>query len=399
MTTSSIDSVEVELYDPLFHTPQEDVYEIYALLRDEYPVYHCGRRDVWCISRHEDVQRAARDAATFANSPGVDIDAPNYMGPGNFLDGDPPRHDVLRNVVRRSFTPKAIGELEGEVERRVADMLTEISGRERIDLAYDYAWQLPIWVICRLLGVPESDDARVQETLLRVFVREPGESDVPTGAEVALADLQDYLRGLIEFKRRSSDGRLLSHLVEEATSGVLVQEEVVGMATLFFIAGSETTFALIANALNLLAHDPSAAEQMRHAQDPAVANRIIDEVLRCESPVQYLARTVNAETTIRGTTIPQGSRAVLIWAAANRDAERWENAERFDVGREPRRSVAFGEGIHFCLGAHLARLEARVAVPAFLRAYPNYEIVEGKRLQSHIVRGWERLITDLRPTA
>lgn len=380
-----------ELYDPLFHTPQENVYEIYSILRQDHPVYYSTRRAVWCITRYTDVQAAGRDWKTFGTAPGVDIDAPNYMGPGNFIDTNPPRHDVLRNVVRPFFTPKAIAALEDVVARRVDTIIRNLKERERADLAHDFAWQLPIWVISRLLGVPEEDDENIQRTLLEIFHREPGQVSVPAAAQTAMATLHDYVHELAEHKRKDPDEKILSRIVAGEAADAPSPEETIGMATGLYIAGSETTFALLGNSLNLLADYPETLEVLRRDPRRETIDAFIEEALRFESPVQYLARTARAPSTLHGQDIAEGERLVLIWGAANRDRERWPDGDRFDIYRPQKRHVAFGEGIHFCLGAPLARLEARLALPAFIRAFPKYEIINKQRLPNHLVRGWEHL--------
>lgn len=395
MPVTSAADVSVELYDPLFHTPDDGVYGIYATLRTHHPVYYNAQRRVWCLTRHADVQAAARDWKTFGTAPGVDIDAPNYMGRGNFIDADPPRHDVLRSVVRPYFVPKAIAALASDIARRVESIITELREQETADLAHDFAWRLPIWAIARLLGAPEEDDALVQRVLLDVFVRQPGETKVPERADTALSDLQTYLSDLAEQKRRHPDDGVLSRMVAGEAEGALTPEETVGMATMFFIAGSETTFALIGNGLRLLADHRDALETLRRDPSDETIEAAVEEVVRFDSPVQYLGRTVRATTSLHGTEIPEGDRLILVWAAANRDPARWTEPDRFDIHRPPQRHSGFGEGIHFCIGAPLARLEARIALPAFVRVFPEFEIGTKRRLNSHIVRGWQQLEASL----
>ena len=386
-----------ELYDPLFHTPQENVYEIYAILRSNHPVYCNKQRNVWCLTRYADVRSAAKDWKTYGNAPGVDIDAPNYMGPGNFIDADPPRHDVLRNVVQPFFLPKAIAEFESDFVRHVKEIIEELRERQRVDLAQDFAWRLPIWAISRLLGAPEEDDEMTQRVLLDVFVRHPGETSVPERAERGLAELQAYLAELAAYKRRHPDGRVLSRMVGAEAKGAPTAEETVGMATMFFIAGSETTYALLGNALKVFAENPEVLHGLRQDESAECIQAAIEETLRYETPVQYLARSVRSSAVLHGIEIPEGARLILVWAAANRDPDHWENPDKFDVHRPFQRHVGFGEGIHSCIGAPLARLEARVALPMFVRTFAEYDIGRKVRLNSHIIRGWEKLEAILVP--
>jgi cytochrome P450 len=390
---------EAAIYDPLFHTPQDDVYDVYRHLRANQPVYCNPEREVWCVSRHEDIQTAARDWKGFSNADGVDLDEPRAFGDGDFLDSDPPRHDELRNVVRPFFLPREIARLESAVAARVARLIDDLRDRSTVDLAQEFAWRLPIWAICRLVGVPEKDDAMVQRLVTAQMTRTPGRADMPPAAHDALAELRAYIAELSSVKREEPGHDVLSRLVEGEADGTPRSEEIAGMVTLLFAAGSETTASLLSNALNLLALHPAHTERLRAALrspegDDAVG-RAIEETLRYESPVQYLARTTGSERELAGTRIPAGARVALLYASGNRDERRFERSEVFDPTREPKRHLAFGEGIHFCLGAPLARLEARVALPAFLGAVREYEVVERKRVPTHIVRGFARLTATL----
>ena len=386
----SSNSTMQELYDPYFHTPQPDLYEVYAELRRNHPVFHNEQRDVWCVSRYADVQTVARDWKTFSSADGVDLDVPNYMGAGDFLDSDPPRHDVLRNVLRPFFLPKEIAKLQDVVRGRVENLMAEIRERDAIELVHEVAWSLPVWVIERLLGASEDDDERLERLVTDVVAREPGDDAWPARAVDGLAGLKEYAVELAGRKRREPGDDLMSALVAGTAEGAPTEEELVGMTTLLFIAGSETTASLLSNALALVEGRPEALEILRGDDEAAVGN-LIEEVLRYESPIQYLARTTTAPAPLADDEIPAGARVVLLYGSANRDTERWEDAGVFDPARPAKRNLSFGEGIHFCLGAPLARLEAKQLLPAFAQAVADFEIVERERLQTHVVRGWQRL--------
>jgi cytochrome P450 len=383
------------VYDPLFHTPREELYDIYRRLRADHPVYHNAEREVWCVSRYADIQAVARDWKTFSNAAGVDIDLPRAFGPGDFLDSDPPRHDELRDVVRPFFLPREIARLERAVAARIDLLIEELRGREDADLAQEFAWRLPIWVICRLLGVPAADDAEVQRMVTQQVKRVPGRAEVPQQANDALAELQAYIAELSAAKRASPAADVLSRLAEGEATGLPRRAEIAGMGVLLFVAGSETTASLLANALDLLARHPAVQEQVRGAvragEPRALVDRVVEETLRFESPIQYLSRTTTRDVELCGERLPAGARVALLYGSGNRDERRFERSESFEPDREQKRHLAFGEGIHFCLGAPLARLEARIAIPAFLHAVERYEIVERARLATHVARGFERL--------
>jgi cytochrome P450 len=381
-----------ELYDPLFHTPQDDLYDIYRRLRDDHPIYHSTRRDVWCLTRFEDVQTTARDWKTFSNANGVVLDVPaQFFGAGDFLESDPPRHDVLRKVVRPFLVPKEIARLEQRVAGRVEDMTARLAGAGRIDIAQDFAWSLPIWVICRLLGVPAADDDLVHRLVTELETRYPGDEAPREPALTALRELQSYAEDLAEQKRRTPGEDLMSHLVASEVEGAPRRDEIPGMMVLLFTAGVVTTASLIGNTLSLLAEHRDAQDALR--REPAgLIDAVIEESLRIESPVQYLARRTTTSARMHDVEIPAGADVILIYGAANRDERRFECADIFDIWRPKQRHLTFGEGIHFCLGAPLTRLEARIVVPAFLRAFNSYKIEPPiERFFNHTVRGFARL--------
>jgi cytochrome P450 len=384
--------VTPELYDPLYHTPQDDLYEIYQVLRDEHPVYHCERRDVWCISRFEDAQAAARDWETFSSANGVDLDLPpQFFGIGNFLEQDPPNHDALRKVVRPFFIPKEIARLEQQVTERVQALAEPLADGGRVDLAQEFAWALPIWVICRLLGAPASDNELIHSFVRTLETRHAGEEDPTQRMLPTLRSFHAYIEEFAEQKRKAPSSDLMSHLVAAEAQGALRREEIFGLTVLLFAAGSETTASLIGNTLQLLDQNPDAQEALR-ARPEELIDAAIEESLRVEAPVQYLARRTTKPVLMHGVEIPQEADVILLFGAANHDERHFERAATFDLDRPQQRHLAFGEGIHFCVGAPLARLEARLAIPAFLRSVASYEIVRPtKRFIHHNVRGYVHL--------
>jgi hypothetical protein len=386
----------VELYDPYFHTPRDERYEVYARLRDEHPVFHAAAHDVWCISRYADVQAFSRDWKRISNEPGVDLEAPNFMGPGDFLDSDPPEHDRLRAATRPFFAPKPFARLTDAIHSRADDLCAGLLEHEEIDLAGEFTWKLPTWVIMRMLGVPSSDDDLVHGLVSVTMERDPGELQMPERASEALQKLQEYIGSLAEEKARSPEDDVMSALVQGDDGPS--REELVGMTTLLFIAGSLTTVNFLSNTLALLEGRPDLWKYIA-GEDDKLRDMVIEESLRLEAPVQYLARTATTDVELHDEVIPEGARVILIYGAANRDDRRWPDAETLDPHREEKRHLTFGEGIHFCMGAPLARLEGRILLPAFARTVSEYEIVERERIPSHHDLGWKRLRARIRPTA
>jgi cytochrome P450 len=387
-----------ELYDPLYHTVQDNLYDVYDVMLRSHPVYYSNQRQVWCLTRYADVQAVAQDWKGFSNLPGVSIVDPTRYGPGDFLDDDPPTHDSLRKVLHPVFLPKEIARLSDDISRRVKTIMTDLRERQTVELAEDFAARLPIWVISRLMGAPEEDDDLIQQLVLTAENQKPGEAATSREASNALAELKCYVADLMIVKRRHPDERVLTILANETRTGVLTEEQAVGMAALIFSAGSVTTYALLGNLLVLLSEHPEALDRLR--RDPASGMTVaaIEEALRCETPFQYNARTVKKPVTLHGVEIAPEERIVLVWGAANRDPERWTDPGTFDVTRVKQRHLGFGVGIHHCIGAPLARLEAAIALPAFLNTIASFELGDKRRIQHHEMRGWESLEATLTAT-
>jgi cytochrome P450 len=374
-------------YDPLVHTPSDGLYERYEWLLENEPVFHNELRDVWCIARYDDVLSAARDWQRFSNSQGVDLDVPGqFFGKGDFLDSDPPRHDVLRQLVRLRFTPRNIKHLETLVQRRVDDLLARCLGDAELDIATEFAWELPIWVISRLLGLDPDSYAEVKGALTKLTTKEQGAAAPSGGVLDGLATLQKHLVDEAERKRAAPGDDLLTELIGYVDAGTIEIEDLVGISLLMFVAGSETAASVITSAIYLL--DAHRDQQALLRTGTVGIDQAIEEIVRFESPIQYLCRTTTCDVAIAGTTIPTAARVALLYGAANRDPRRFAAPNRFDLRREAKRHLGFGNGIHFCLGAPLARLEARLALTAFLERTVSYAVVgEPQRLANHLIRG------------
>lgn len=382
-------------YDPFSGSAHSDPYPLYRRLRDLAPAHYNPRRDLWVLSRFADVQRAARDWRTFSNEAGVDLDqTATLIGTGNFLNMDPPRHDELRNVLRQHFTPRAIEYWEPAVRDEVMDRCSQWSTGDTVDCGESLAWDLPIAIISRLLGLSTTDLPMLRDLLQATLTRLPDSADIPPEARAAAADLHAVFSAELALARRRPTGRALDALVAAERDGALHETELSGLCFLLYMAGSETVADLLSSALWLLATHPDQRQLVLggRASIPAA----IEEVLRFESPIQNLARLTTTAATVSGQVIPARSRVLLLWGSANRDDRRWADPHRFLVDREPLRSVAFGDGIHFCLGAHLARLEARVALEEVLRRFPDFELADTpERLHTHNTRGFRSLVLRL----
>ena len=365
------------VFNPSAPENLEDPYPAYRQLRDEAPVHHNPELGLWMISRYHDVQTTARDYETFSSAEGVDPEIAGWLfGPGYFINSDPPWHDILRKVIRDRFTPRAIKELAAPIEGKVSALLGPLLERRGGDLAVDLAQELPTEVVSELLGVPEADRGTVSHWHKAVFFdRRPGELEMTDEARDALPPFADYFRQLARERRREPREDFISELASAKLDGPwadLADEIVVGLCLLLFSAGTETTHSLLGNAFLLLSDRPDLRRAL--AGDPGRIPALVEEVVRFESPVQHLARTTTRDAELHGETIPEGSRVLLMFGSANRDERYWPEPDRFDPARDPKRHLGFGEGIHFCLGAPLARLEAQIALEAFFSRVVDYEV-------------------------
>jgi len=380
----------IGLYDPFVHAMVDDPYPVYRQLRDEHPAYYNSGRDLWAISRFDDVQGAARNWSVFSNAGGADIDVgAQFFGIGDFVDSDPPRHERLREVVKSPFAPKAIAELERNIRDEVNRLLDPMLERRSGEFVGEVATKLPLAIIFDLLGYPRSDGATLLPLLYDVQMREPGDDQVPEAAIRARTALNEYIEDAAAQRRKDPRDDILTQIVSAEKEGRVSREEIPGMCLLLMLAGWETTTVLAGNAIWLLARHP---EQRRILTErPDLIPAAIEEILRFDAPVQHLARVATEDTVLHGETIPADSRIVLLWASANRDERRWDNPDAFDVERDPKRHFAFGEGIHHCLGAPLARLEGRIILETLLSREPDFDVGEPERLPQVIIRGIGRL--------
>jgi cytochrome P450 len=349
-----------------------DLYERYSRLREEAPAHRNPMTGIWALSRFDDVRAASRDWETFSNAGGVDLDelGRRVFGPGDFLDTDPPEHDELRAVVRSRFTPKAVKAFEPVVRRHVERLLGGAQANESFDAVEALAWPLPVSVICSLFGFSADQREELGALYRLVMRRTAGEPAIPPAALEAAAEMRRRFVELARSRRIQPDDDLLTQIaLAEIDGEPLPDPKLAGLCFVLFSAAIDTVAAVLSNALWLLARHPDQCRVL--AEQPAALPVAIEEVLRFESPLQFNARTVTRDVELHDRVIPAGSRVVLLYGAANRDDRRFDHADRFDVSREPKRHLAFGEGIHFCIGAPLARLQAKIALEAVLSAFPG----------------------------
>jgi cytochrome P450 len=379
-------------FDPFAYEIHEDPYPIYRRLRDEAPAYLDVEHGFWVLSRDADVRGALNDTATFSSSGGITLERRAEAVEPMLIETDPPRHTRLRGLVSRAFTPKRVADLEGPVRLLSAELIDGFRDMGSVDVIDRFAARLPMAVISEMLGMPREEQDELRSWSDAMLHREPGDSQItPDGINGAMK-LYAYFEQLITHRRDHPGDDLVSALLaarEDDTD--LSHGEILGFCFLLLIAGNETTTKLLGNAIFWLHAFPDQRAAL--LADPTQVPAAIEEVLRYDTSTQSLARLLMADVTLHGVTLPAGSKGLLLFASANRDERRWARADAFDIARSPAGHLAFGHGIHHCLGAALARLEGRVALEMLLPVLGEYQIDDAglERVHSGNVRGFSRL--------
>jgi cytochrome P450 len=395
---------ENPLLDPYDYDFHEDPYPYYQRLRDEAPLYRNEELKFWALSRHRDVWEGFRNSTSLSNRDGVSLD-PVSRGPHasktmSFLAMDDPGHLRLRTLVSKGFTPRRIRELEPRVTElavqhldTMLDKATSQSGIGTVDYIAEFAGKLPMDVISELMGVPLADRDRIRAMADGVMHREDGVNDVPASAIEASINLIVYYQQMIAERRKAPTEDLTSALLAAEIDGDrLTDEEILGFMFLMVIAGNETTTKLLANAAFWGHKNPDQLASVY--ADTSLVPLWVEETLRYDTSSQILARTVSGELTLYDTTIPDGDVLLLLPGSAHRDERVFDNPDDYVIGREiGPRLLSFGSGAHFCLGAHLARMEARVALTELFKRIRGYEVDEANavRVHSSNVRGFAYL--------
>jgi cytochrome P450 len=384
-------------FDPYDVEINADPYPTYERLREESPLYHNERYDFWALARHEDVQKALVNWEVFSSSRGdlldvlrAGIDVPT----GVVMWEDPPVHTAHRSLLSRVFTPKRMALLEDQVREYCVRCLDPLIGTDGFDVITELASMLPMRVIGMLLGIPEEDQVAVRDKTDRDLRTRPGQPMRISQSAVVMGEMfADY----VEWRSHHPSDDLMTMLLnaefedETGATRTLTRQEVLTYTSVLAGAGNETTGRLIGWLAKILAEHPD--QRRRVVEDRSLIPGAIEETLRFEPTGHASARYVMTDTEYYGTTLPAGSAVLLLMASANRDPRRFEAPDRYDITRSEGQHTTFGYGLHFCLGAHLARLEGRVALDEFLNRWPEWDIdYEGSKLAStSTVRGWEKL--------
>jgi cytochrome P450 len=398
-------------------------FATYKRLRDEAPVHWAQESGVFCISRYEDVSHVLTSPNVFSSTGFLDVMVAERwkklgwrelfemarfvvrarMSPLEFKSGlesvilvDPPRHGELRGILNRGFTPRRISAWEERTREITNTCLAPLRRGESFDIVQQFSIPLPVTVIAEMLGVESERQLDFKRWSDEIVAGASGSGTLADFLR-AMGELHTYLRPIVAERRRHPAEDMISVLVDPSNDETLDAKGMVQFVILLLIAGNETTTNLLGNAVTALLRNPDQLALVR--DDPSLVPALVEETLRYESPLQMVFRKVMEDTEIRGTTLQKGSSVCALLGSANRDERQFPDPDRFDLQRDARRHVALGKGIHFCLGAPLGRLEARVALEELVPLLGERDSVEldPPMIDSYIVRGRARLLFDEAP--
>ncbi|MBX7455770.1 cytochrome P450 [Mycolicibacterium sp. 3033] len=372
------------VFDPFSADFYRDPHAFYPRLREQAPVFYNAEYDFYALSRHADVAAGLKDFATYSSAYGVDLGmvrtgqkAPAKM----IISIDPPEHRVMRSLVNKVFTPRAISALHDMVSDTVDRFLAGASAGPGFDVVSDFSVYFPVDVITQMLGVPEERRQQVRLWIDESLHREPGQIDISESGKQAMAEMWLMYYQLIQERREAPREDMISALIaaevtrDDGATDRLRDSEIAGFATLLGGAGAETVTKLVGGAIATFARHPDQWQQL--LDDRSKIPAAIEELLRYDAPVQYNVRRSTHDVTLHGVTIPAGAPVFLLGASANRDPEAWTAPDDFDIDRErtEAQNLGFGYGIHSCLGAALARMETLIALDKLLDLMPRYEVL------------------------
>lgn len=364
-------------------------YPVYHELRVTAPVYWCEPWGAWLLSGYDDIMTSSQRPETFANVGRMSAllrhlpdETWSVLGPlrqhfsSGLMHTDPPDHTRLRNLVSKAFTPRVVEGMHTRIQEVVDRLLDAVQRDAQMDLISDLAFPLPAIVISELLGIPVEDRDQFRSWAKAITSFQGtgrAKADVTLRSQESLLELRQYFGEIFAQRRKEPGDDLISGLVTAEEKGDKLNEaELVSTCTSLLLAGHETTTCLIANGLLTLLRFPDQLDDLQ--ANPALLTSAVDEILRYETPLQRIHKLVAQEVKVRGTTIKKGQIVMLMYGAAHRDGEYFPDPDRFDIRRNGNRNFAFGHGIHFCLGAPLARLEGEIAIRTVLERLPNLRL-------------------------
>ncbi len=375
---------------------EESLFSWYKCMRESSPIYFDKDWNCWNIYTYDYALQALRNPAVFSSTPPIQASADSLSS--SMILMDPPKHTVFRSLVNKFFTAKAVQELEPRIESLTESLLKRVEGEVAFDFVGVLAVPLPVTVIAGLLGVPAEDMSLFKQWTDSIVGVDGGGGGGGGGYMSSQRDLAEYFGRIIEQRRTQPRNDLISQLLTSEVDGRrLTAKELLGFCTLLLVAGNETTTNLLSNAVKALSENPEGYGKLLNSLDDTLP-LAIEEALRYYSPVQVLPhRFAKADTVLGGQTIRAGEQVAVWIGSANRDERKFSEAEKFVVDRRPNEHIAFGSGPHMCLGAPLARLEAKVALKVFLRRFKLLGVKEAQMLSGPLIYGFRKLVVEVEP--
>ncbi|WP_426574492.1 cytochrome P450 [Aquihabitans sp. McL0605] len=384
-------------WDPYDQAIDADPYPTFRRLRDEAPLYYNAEHDFYALSRFEDVERSLLDPSTFISGKGGILELIKSgieMPPGILIFEDPPTHTIHRRLLSRMFTPKRVAALEPKIREFCARSLDPFVGEEGFDLVTDFGALIPMWTIGMLLGIPEADQMAIRDQTDDNLRTERGQPMEVNPERLGNGELfEEYIDWRADHPSDDIMTELLHAEFEDETGTVrtLTRPEILTYLAVVAGAGNETTARLIGWSGKVLAEHPDQRREL--VEDRSLIPGAIEELLRFETPAPHAGRVTSRDVELHGQTIPENSAVLMLNGSANHDDRRFPDPDRFDIHRADGTHITFGYGIHFCLGAALARLEGRVALDEVLTRFPEWDVdmVNARTAPTSTVRGWESL--------
>jgi cytochrome P450 len=373
------------VFDPYSETFFEDPWAVYRWMRDEAPVYHHPELDFYAVSRYEDCVEVHRDVRSFSNTRGVTLDQLRSAAFGKVVEStgsilmmDPPRHERMRKLVNRAFTPRRVAGWEPVARRVICGFLDDLVDRASFDVVRDVSGPFPVEVISEILGVPAADRQQLRHWADGLLAREVGNPFPPASAMESAVAFFGYMQDLVVERRAHPGTAMVDDLIaaeveqDDGTRERLSDDDVAYFIALLTAAGAETVTKLVGNGVMTFAEHPDELAKLQ--ADPSLVASAVEEVLRWRAPSQYQGRFSVADRDFHGVTIPAGHPVLIVTGAANRDPRAYDDPDRFDIERTGPGPISFGHGIHHCIGAHLARLEGQIALSELYRRWPDLEV-------------------------
>jgi cytochrome P450 len=378
--------VEGSTLEPFSPEMMADPYPAYRTMRERGRVQRTSAGH-WLATGYDEVSRLLTDQR-FGEAAGrggrIRLSRTSREGPqqllgrvDTMLSQDPPEHTRLRRLVSKAFTPRSVQKMRPRIQQIVNELLDEVDGRGEFDLVSELAWPLPVIVIAEMLGIPREDRERFKRWSDAMVATLGGDYSALDDARRSNEELVEYVSRVIAERRKEPREDLISRLVAAEERGqTLTEDEMLGTVALLLVAGNETTAHLISNGMLVLLRNPDQMARLR--DDPALLPSAVDELLRYTGPVHTTRRVAKTDVSLGGAEIRRGEVVIGLLAAANRDPDKYADPDRLDVARNPTDHVAFGDGIHFCLGAALARLEGQITIGTLLQRFPNLRLVDAE---------------------